>query len=144
MDPALRGFVRMYLFVVGFFLALGLLLAAILHLEFLSVLMQVYFWVGIGYLAASALAWTGFANLYRYSPTLFVGLPSYRRQIIKGQIWKEGRDNEAFLIGICFSLAILALAAALIDPILVLVDILGLAVALLARHALRGRMSAHS
>ena len=144
MDPVLRGFVRMYLFVVGFFLALGVLLAAILRMDVVSVLMQVYFWVGIGYIAASALAWTGFANMYRYSPTLFVGLPSYRRQIIKGQIWKEGRDNEAFLIGLCFGLAVLGLAAALIDPVLILVDALGVAVALVALHAIRHRMSADS
>lgn len=144
MDPGLRGFLKMYLFVVVFFAALGLVLALLLHQPLRDILAQVFFWVGIGYMAASAFAWTGFANLYRYSPTLFVGLPSYRRQIIKGEIWKEGRDNGALLVGLCFGLALLGLAAALIDPIFILVDVLGVAFALLARHAIQVRVSAKS
>lgn len=144
MDPGLRGFLRMYLLVAGFFLVVGVLLALIFRMDLVPVLQQVYFWVGVGYLASAALAWTGFANLYRWSPTLFVGLPSYRRQIVRGQIWKEGRDNEAFLIGLCFGLAILGIAAALIAPVLILVDALGVALALVGWHVLRGRTSAKS
>src|SRR5438876_11894590 len=33
------------------------------------------------YVFASILPWTGFGNLYRYSPTLFIGSPSYRKAV---------------------------------------------------------------
>src|SRR5439155_1240266 len=51
--------------------------------------------LGVGYVFASILSWTGFGNLYRYSPTLFIGSPSYRKAIAKGDIRKEGRDRES-------------------------------------------------
>ncbi len=142
MDAGLRGFLKMYLVVVAIFAALSAVLAVILRQDLLSILQVVFFWVGLGYMAAATFAWTGFANLYRYSPTLFLGSPSYRRQIIKGQIWKEGRDNGALVVGLCFGLALLGLDAAFYDPIFILVDGACVALALLARRSLQVRVSA--
>jgi len=70
--------------------------------------------MGVGYVFASILSWTGFGNLYRYSPTLFVGSPSYRRTIAQGAIAKEGRDRGSLGIGIIFGLALLGTALALL------------------------------
>ncbi len=67
--------------------------------------------MGIGYVFASILSWTGFGNLYRYSPTLFVGSHSYRRTM--ATIAKEGRDRGSLGIGIFFGLALLGSALAL-------------------------------
>lgn len=144
MDPGLRSFLKIYLFVVVVFTALGILLAILLRQDIVAILAQVFFWVGIGYMAAATFAWTGFANLYRYSPTLLFGSPSYRRQIIKGEIWKEGRDNGSFITGLCFGLALLGLSAAFIDPVLILADILGVAIALIVRHALQTKVGVRS
>src|SRR5205809_8062131 len=51
--------------------------------------------LGVGYVFASILSWTGFGNLYRYSPTLFIGSPSYRMAVAHGDLLKEGRDGTA-------------------------------------------------
>src|SRR5437016_13081435 len=63
--------------------------------------------LGVGYVFASILSWTGFGNLYRYSPTLFIGSPSYRKAVAHGDIRKEGRDRQALAVGILFGLALL-------------------------------------
>ncbi len=144
MDPGLRSFLKMYLFVVAVFAVLGGILAMLLRQDLISILAQVFFWVGIGYMAAATFAWTGFANLYRYSPTLLFGSPSYRRQIVKGNIWKEGRDNGSFITGLCFGLALLGLSVAFIDPVLILVDVLGVALALIVRHILQMSVAVRS
>src|SRR6058998_1335174 len=68
---------------------------------------------GVGYVFASILSWTGFGNLYRYSPTLFMGSHSYRRMVAQGTIASEGRDRGSLEIGIFFGLALLGSAAAL-------------------------------
>ena len=68
---------------------------------------------GVGYVFASILSWTGFGNLYRYSPTLFIGSQSYRRTFAQGTIAKEGRDRGSLGIGISFGLALLGSALAL-------------------------------
>ena len=70
--------------------------------------------MGVGYVFASILSWTGFGNLYRYSPTLFVGSHSYRRVFAQGTIAKEGRDRGSLGIGISFGLALLGSALALV------------------------------
>src|SRR3989442_3805662 len=70
--------------------------------------------MGLGYVFASILSWTGFGNLYRYSPTLFVGSYSYRRTMAQGTIAKEGRDRGSLGIGIFFGLALLGSALALL------------------------------
>ena len=69
--------------------------------------------MGGGYVFASILSWTGFGNLYRYSPTLFIGSHSYRRTFAQGTIAKEGRDRGSLGIGISFGLALLGSALAL-------------------------------
>ena len=69
--------------------------------------------MGVGYVFASILSWTGFGNLYRYSPTLFIGSHSYRRTFAQGTIAKEGRDRGSLGIGISFGLALLGSALAL-------------------------------
>lgn len=89
---------------------LSVLLAPLLHQPFLSVYAQVLFWIGLGYIFASLLAWTGFANVYRYSPTLFLGSPSYRQRIAKGEMYREGRDRESLWIGSLFGLALMGLS----------------------------------
>ena len=70
--------------------------------------------MGVGYVFASILSWTGFGNLYRYSPTLFIGSQSYRRTFAQGTIAKEGRDRGSLGIGISFGLALLGSAVALV------------------------------
>jgi hypothetical protein len=111
---ALRSFGKAYIVAV---VALGLV--AYLASHFLSTdpfpLYQLFLvFLGAGYVFASVLSWTGFGNLYRYSPTLFIGSPSYRKTIAKGDIRKEGRDREALGVGILFGLALLGSGVALL------------------------------
>src|SRR6058998_2759008 len=70
--------------------------------------------MGVGYVFASILSWTGFGNLYRYSPTLFLGLPSYRRTVAQGDMGKEGRDRQALAVGMLFGFALLGSGVALL------------------------------
>src|SRR5216117_4504103 len=70
--------------------------------------------MGVGFVFASILSWTGFGNLYRYSPTLFVGSYSYRKAVAHGDIRKEGRDRQALAVGILFGLALLGSGVALL------------------------------
>ncbi len=144
MDRQIRGFLELYLVVVGFFLVVGVILTGVLHQALVPTLAEVYFFVGIAYLGASTLAWSGVANLYRYSPTLFVGSPSYRQQVVRGQIWKEGRDDQSFLVGLSFSGALLGLGAALYNPLFLIVDAVGVLAALVALRVLRARVAVKS
>ena len=110
---ALRSFGKAYIVAVT---ALGI--AAYVASRFLSTdsftLYQLFLaFLGVGYVFASILSWTGFGNLYRYSPTLFIGSPSYRKAIPKGDIRKEGRDRESLAVGILFGLALLGSGVAL-------------------------------
>src|SRR5438093_4936559 len=111
---ALRSFGNVYILAV---VALGIV--AYVASRFLSTdpftLYQLFLvFLGTGYVFASVLSWTGFGNLYRYSPTLFIGSPSYRKTIAKGDIRKEGRDREALGVGILFGLALLGSGVALL------------------------------
>jgi len=104
---ALRSFGKAYLVAV---VALGIV--AYVASRFLTTnafaLYQLFLvFLGGGYVFASILSWTGFGNLYRYSPTLFIGLPSYRKAMAKGDIRKEGRDRQSLAVGILFGLALL-------------------------------------
>jgi len=56
--------------------------------------------LGVAYVFASILSWSGFGNLYRFSPTLFIGSPSYRQAMMHGDIFKEGRDRHALAVGL--------------------------------------------
>jgi len=105
-----KGFVAFLAFMALFLAILAAILAPVLQASFLAVYPQVLFWIGLAYILASLLAWTGFANLYRYSWTLFVGSRSYRQRIAKGDLYREGRDEEALLIGSLFGLALIGLS----------------------------------
>jgi len=111
---ALRSFGKAYIVAV---VALGIV--AVVTARLLSTdpfaLYQLFLLVlGIGYVFTSILSWTGFGNLYRYSPTLFLGLPSYRRTVAQGDMGKEGRDRQALAVGILFGLALLGSGVALL------------------------------
>ena len=110
---ALRSFGKAYIVAV-----VGLGIAAFLGSRFLPTdlftLYQLFLvFLGAGYVFASILSWTGFGNMYRYSPTLWIGSPSYRKTITKGDIRKEGRDRESLAVGILFGLALLGSGVAL-------------------------------
>jgi hypothetical protein len=111
---AFRSFGKAYVVAV---VALGIV--AYVASRFLSTdlftLYQLFLVVlGVGYVFTSILSWTGFGNLYRYSPTLFLGLPSYRRTVAQGDMGKEGRDRQALAVGILFGLALLGSGVALL------------------------------
>jgi hypothetical protein len=144
MADAVRDFAKTYVVIASVLLIFSAGVTLVAHLSFLYVTMLLFLWGGLAYVLAAALAWTGFANLYRYSPTLFVGSRSYRSQVARGELFKEGRDDESLFIGLAFGAALMAVGAALWDPLFVLVDILGLAAAALAVHARRARIAARS
>ena len=111
---ALRSFGKAYVVAV---VALGIV--AYVASRFLTTdpigLYQLFLvFLGVGYVFASILSWTGFGNLYRYSPTLFIGSPSYRKAVAHGDIRKEGRDRQALAVGILFGLALLGSGVALL------------------------------
>ena len=111
---ALRSFGKAYVVAV---VALGIV--AYVTSRFLTTdpigLYQLFLvFLGVGYVFASILSWTGFGNLYRYSPTLFIGSPSYRKAVAHGDIRKEGRDRQALAVGILFGLALLGSGVALL------------------------------
>jgi len=143
MAGTVSDFVKMYVAIVAVLFVLALLFAVVANVPLAAVAWQVYALAGVAYVAASLLAWTGFANLYRYSPTLFVGSPSYRHHVVRGDMWKEGRDNQALVVGIAFGVALMALGGALASLAFVVLDAVGVAVVaaalLLSRpHAPRG------
>lgn len=144
MDRTVGDFVKMFVVIVAVLFVLALLFAVVANASLVAIAWQVYALAGVAYVAASLLAWTGFANLYRYSPTLFVGSPSYRRHVIRSDMWKEGRDNQALVVGVAFGLALMALGAALASWIFLLVDVVGVAVvgALLLRRRPRAQRGA--
>lgn len=138
MDRGLRSFVKVYLIIVALFFPIAVLVATLIRQDVVVTLAEVYLGIGFAYVVASTFAWSGFANLYRYSPTLFLGSRTYREQILRGSIWKEGRDDGAFLLGLSFGAALMGLGAALFDPLFILVDVAGVALVLLVlrvRHA---------
>ena len=96
--------------------------------------------LGVAYVFASVLAWTGFANLYRYSPTLYIGSRSYRRSIVRDPVWREGRDAEALSLGVLFGLALVATGVALSGWLFALLVLVGtVAVLLFLRSIATGR-----
>ena len=128
MALGVRGFLAVYALIVGILFVVALVVSVSTNWPLYTVVWEVYLWIGFGYVAASILAWTGFANLYRYSPTQFIGSRTYRQQIIHGQLWKEGRDDPSLLIGIAFGIALAALGAGLANPLFALVDLAGIGV----------------
>jgi hypothetical protein len=144
MDPDVRRFAKFFAVVVAIFFVLGLILAEVFRRDWVNMLAQVYFWIGLAYVAASTLAWSGVANMYRYSPTLFVGSRSYRRQIVRSNMGQEGRDDRSFLVGLAFGGALMGLGAAIFNPLFILADVLAVALALLGLRVFRARTGAKS
>ena len=142
-DP-LRDFAKTYLAIAAVLLVLSAGITLVAHLSFLDMTMLVFLWGGLGYVFAATLAWTGFANLYRYSPTLLVGSRSYRHQVARGDLFKEGRDDASLLIGLAFGAALMAVGAVLWNPLFVLADLLGLAAVGLVLRARRVRIAART
>lgn len=130
MTSGVRDFVKTYLVIAAILVLFSAIIAVIAHAAFLYVAMLVFLWGGLAYVLSALLAWTGFANFYRYSPTLFIGSRSYRRQIVRGDLFKEGRDDGSLLLGMAFGGAVMAVGAVLWNPLFILVD--GLAVGLVA------------
>ncbi len=144
MEPELRRFAKLFVVVVAFFFVIGVILAYLLRMDLVFILEEVYFWMGLAYIAASTLAWSGVANMYRYSPTLFIGSRSYRQQIFRSKMGQEGRDDRSFLVGLAFGGSLMGLAAAIFEPAFALLDILAVALVLLGLHLFRTRTGAKS
>jgi len=142
-DP-LRDFVKAYVVIAAILLVFSAIVVLVAHLGFVYVTMLLFLWGGLAYILAATLAWTGFANLYRYSPTLFIGSRSYRHQVSRGELWKEGRDDEALLIGLAFGAALMAVGAAIWNPLFLLVDVLGLVAVGVFLRARRVRVALRS
>jgi hypothetical protein len=107
----------LYALVVVAIALVALLASGQFSWRFLGLFRLILGLLGIGYVFASLLAWTGFGNLYRYSPTLFLGSRSYRQTVIRGSIGKEGRDAESLWTGVLFGLSLFGTAFALTDAI---------------------------
>ena len=106
---------------------LAALLVRFIPWDFLTMWTAVLVGLGAAYVFYAFFAWTGFANLYRVSPTLFFGLPSYRRVVVRSQMLKEGRDPDAFAYGLALGGTLVAIGAALYSLIFVAVDLAALA-----------------
>lgn len=128
MPRGLRGFLAMYLLIAAILFVVALVIALATNLPLYTVTWEIYLGIGFGYVAASILAWTGFANMYRYSPTQFIGSRTYRQQVVRAQLWKEGRDEPALVVGIAFGLALAALGAGLASPFFAVIDLAAIAV----------------
>jgi hypothetical protein len=107
----------LYTLVVVVIAVIALLANGQFSWRFLGLFRLILALLGIGYVFASLLAWTGFGNLYRYSPTLFLGSRSYRQMVTRGSIGKEGRDTESLWTGVLFGLSLFGTAFALTDAI---------------------------
>src|SRR2546422_10688447 len=111
---ALRSFGKAYIVAVVALGIVALVAARMLSMDLFALYQLLLVVLGVGSVFASILSWTGFGNLYRYSPTLFVGSYSYRRMMAQGTIAKEGRDRGSLGIGVFFGLALLGSALALV------------------------------
>ena len=89
---AFASFAKVYGIVV---LLLGLVAFAVARVakqDFIAFYQLLLVLMGIGYVFASVLAWTGFANIYRYSPTLYIGSHSYRQSIVRRDMAEHDVD----------------------------------------------------
>lgn len=132
---ALTAFGKAYLVAVVLLGLLAYAVARVASLDAISLYQLLLGLMGVGYVFASVLAWTGFANIYRYSPTLYFGSMSYRRSVVRGELAAEGRDSEALAIGTLFGLSLAGSAVALLGWLQATFVIAVAAAALLyARH----------
>lgn len=110
---ALTSFAKAYGLTVVIVGLIAFAVARFAKLDFISLYQLLLVAIGVAYVFASILAWTGFSNLYRYSPTLYIGSPSYRRSIVHREMLMEGRDAEALALGVLFGLALVGSGVAL-------------------------------
>ncbi len=113
-NRALRSFGKAYIVAVVVLGIVAYLGSRLLSTDPIALYQLILVFLGAGYVFASILSWTGFGNLYRFSPTLFVGSPSYRKTMAHGEILKEGRDRQALAVGVLFGLALLGSGVALL------------------------------
>jgi hypothetical protein len=121
-DRSLFVFVAALGGTVAVLAALASFLSGLVHWAFFTMWSVVLLGIGGAYVCSSLLAWTGFSNLYRVSPTLFVGLRSYRQVVLRGQVFREGRDTEALVRGLAFGGSLMGIGAALSEPLFIFVD----------------------
>ncbi len=134
---ALAGFAKAYAVAAALLALLAFAVARVASLDAISLYQLLIVLIGVGYVFASILAWTGFANIYRYSPTLFIGSMSYRRSVIRSdQMAKEGRDTEALAIGILFGLSLIATGVAFFGWMYAALVVVGVTAVLLYAHFL--------
>ncbi len=127
---ALLSFGKAYAVTVIVLVVLAFVVARVASRDPVTLLQLLLVLMGVGYVFAAILAWTGFANIYRYSPTLFIGSRSYRRSIVRGDMAEEGRGSEALAVGVLFGLALLGLGIALTGWIFAAGTLLGASAAL--------------
>lgn len=137
---ALAGFTKAYAVAAAALALLAYAVARVASLDAISLYQLLISLIGLGYVFASILAWTGFANIYRYSPTLFIGSMSYRRSVVRSdQMAKEGRDPEALAIGILFGLSLIATGIALFGWAYAAIVTVGVAAVLLYARFLESK-----
>jgi len=110
---ALLVFAKIYAVAVVLLALLAIGIGRLASMDVLPIYQLILVLIGIAYVFSSVLAWTGFASLYRFSPTLFIGSPSHRRFVMRPEILKEGRNTEALVIGSLFGLAFIGTGIAL-------------------------------
>ena len=115
---AVRTFAKAYAVAITLIGILAYAIARVASQNSIGVYQQLLLFIGVGFVFASILAWTGFANIYRYSPTLYFSSPSYRQTVMHGKIGEEGRDSDALARGISFGLALMVSALALASWVL--------------------------
>lgn len=91
----------------------ALVAAQVFALDFVPFLQLLTVFVGFGFIASSILAWTGFAMVYRVSPTLWFSSQTYRDLALRPELRAEGRDARALFTGLSFGLALLGTAWAM-------------------------------
>ncbi len=110
---ALLVFAKIYAVAVAILALLAIGIGRLASMDILPIYQLILVLIGVAYVFSSVLAWTGFASLYRFSPTLYIGSPSHRRFVMRPEILKEGRNTEALVIGSLFGLALIATGIAL-------------------------------
>lgn len=146
LDRTLASFGKAYALAVGILATIAFIVSRQFSMDFIGLLQTVLLWVGGAYVIASILAWTGFGNLYRFSPTLYIGSPSYRSIVAGGKIAEEGRDMRSLLVGSLFGLSLFGTAFALsgwTSAAVTLVIAIAAIIGYSARHRTPSRPRAH-
>lgn len=109
----LESFGKAYALTMAVLALAAVIATQLLPLEFLRFLQLFTAFAGFGFIASSVLAWTGFAMVYRISPTLWFGSPTYREMAMNPEVRAEGRDSKALFTGLSFGLALVGTAVAM-------------------------------